>query len=103
MNKISITIVLVFLNISCHQQRDIYAIKYTPVAAGKCKSDSTNTYHYTRPVRYKGSLPLLIILDSGGDGLMAVKKMQSAVSAISMHRGGFRPGKELFPGLCPVD
>jgi hypothetical protein len=80
MNKIPVILVLVFLNIACHQQKDVYAIKYAPVAAGKCTSDSTNTYHYTRPVRYKGSLPLLIILDSGGDGLMAVKKMQPAVS-----------------------
>ncbi len=44
--------------------------------------DTLNTYHYIRPARYNGSLPLLIILDSGGDGLMAVNKMQPAVSHI---------------------
>ena len=47
-----------------------------------CKSDTLNTYHYIRPARYNGSLPLLIILDSGGDGLMAVKKVRPAVSQI---------------------
>jgi pimeloyl-ACP methyl ester carboxylesterase len=80
MNRIAFIIVLVFLHITCQQQKNIYAVKYTPVIAGKCKSDSTNTYHYTRPMHHSGSMPLLIILDSGGDGLMAVKKMQPAVS-----------------------
>ncbi len=41
-----------------------------------------NTYHYIRPAQYNGSLPLLILLDSGGDGLMAVNKVQPAVSKI---------------------
>jgi hypothetical protein len=82
MNRIALIILLVFLHITCHQDRNTYAVNYTTVAAGRCKSDTLNTYHYIRPVRYNGSLPLLIILDSGGDGLMAVKKIQPAISQI---------------------
>jgi hypothetical protein len=80
MIRIALILLLVFLHITCHQDRNIYAVDYTAVAAGKCSSDTMNTYHYIRPARYKGSLPLLIILDSGGDGLLAVKKMKPAVT-----------------------
>jgi hypothetical protein len=82
MNRIALILFLVFLQITCHQDRNIYAVNYTAVAPGSCKSDTLNTYHFIRPVRYKGSLPLLIILDSGGDGLMALKKIQPAVLQI---------------------
>ena len=82
MNRIALILLLVFLQITCHQERNIYAVDYTTIAAGWCKSDTLNTYHYIRPAHYNRSLPLLIILDSGGDGLMAVKKIQLAVSRI---------------------
>ena len=81
MNRIALVLLLVFLHITCHQDRNIYSVDYTAVAAGRCKSDTLNTYCFIRPLRYNGSLPLLIILDSGGDGLMAVNKTQPAVSA----------------------
>ena len=54
MNRIAFVLVLVFLHISCHKERNIYAVDYIPVTAGKCKSDTLNTYHYTRPVRPSG-------------------------------------------------
>jgi pimeloyl-ACP methyl ester carboxylesterase len=79
MNKIGLIFLLIFLNLACHQGKKIHAFEYTPVAAGICRLDSLNTYHFIRPKRYKGSLPLLIILDPGGNGLGAVKKAQPAV------------------------
>ena len=82
MNRIALILLLIFFHTTCRQDRNIYPVNYTAVASGSCKSDTLNTYHYIRPVRYNGSLPLLIILDSGGDGLMAVKKIQPAVSQI---------------------
>jgi hypothetical protein len=82
MNRIALVFLLVFLHIACKQDRNIPGVNYITVATGRCKSDTLNSYHYTRPARYSGSLPLLIILDSGGDGLMAVKKIQPAVLQI---------------------
>jgi pimeloyl-ACP methyl ester carboxylesterase len=82
MNRIALIFIVVLLHVTCRQDRNIYAVNYTAVAAGRCKSDTLNTYHYVRPVRHKGSLPLLIILDSGGNGLMAVGKIQPAVKKI---------------------
>jgi hypothetical protein len=82
MNRIALVLLLILLPITCHQDRNIYAVNYIPVASGRCASDTMNTYHFIRPARYSGNLPLLIILDSGGDGLLAVKKIQPAVSQI---------------------
>jgi hypothetical protein len=80
MNRIALIFLLVFLQITCKQDKNIYAVNYTAMAAGSCRTDTLNTYHCIRPAGHNGSLPLLIILDSGGDGLMAVKKIQPAVS-----------------------
>ena len=82
MNRIALVLLPVFLHFTCHQDRNIRAVDYTTVAAGSCESDTSNTYHFIRPARFNGSLPLLIILDSGGDGLMAVKKIRPAVLQI---------------------
>jgi len=81
MNRFAILFILI-LHVSCHQEKNISAVNYMPVAAGRCKTDTLNSWHYTRPAHYNGSLPLLLILDSGGDGLLAVTKMQPAVSQI---------------------
>jgi hypothetical protein len=98
MNRIALILLLVFLHITCHQDRITYAVNYTTIAAGCCKSDTLNTYHYIRPARYNGNLPLLIILDSGGDGLMAVKKIQPAVSQIPCLVVGSDRVRNNFPG-----
>ncbi len=83
MNRASAIFAVVILMITCHQEKNAYAVDYTHVAAGRCQSDTMNAFHFIRPVRYSGSLPLLIILDSGGDGLLAVRKMEPAVSGFS--------------------
>lgn len=102
MNKSVFILVLVFLHITCHQERNIYAVNYTPVTAGKCISDTMNTYHYIRPARYKGSLPLLIILDPGGDGLLAVKKMKPAVTGFPCLVVGSDQVRNYFQGYIPT-
>jgi hypothetical protein len=70
------------MNNACKQERETKTVVYTPVAAGKCSVDTLNAYHFIHPDQQKGSFPLLIVLDSGGDGLMAVKKIEPAVSRI---------------------
>jgi hypothetical protein len=82
MNLIYLVLLLLFLNNACNREREIKTIVYTRVAAKKCSADTLNAYHFILPVKHKGSIPLLIILDSGGDGLMAVKKIEPAVSRI---------------------
>jgi hypothetical protein len=82
MNRIALLLLLLLFHTACRQDRSIHAVNYTAVASGTCMSDTLNSYHYIRPVRYSGSLPLLIILDSGGNGLMAVDKVRPAVSKI---------------------
>ncbi len=81
MNRIASILPLILLHFACIQEKSIYSVNYTTVSAGRCMSDTLNTYHYIRPARYDGSIPLLIILDSGGDGLMAVNNSRPAVSA----------------------
>lgn len=82
MNLICLVLLLLFLNNSCNREREIKTVAYTPVATGKCNTDTANSYHFMLPEEHQGNLPLLIILDSGGDGLLAVRKTEQAVSRI---------------------
>lgn len=82
MNLICLVLLLLFLNNSCNREREIKTVTYTPVATGKCNTDTANSYHFILPEEHKGNLPLLIILDAGGDGLLAVRKTEQAVSRI---------------------
>jgi pimeloyl-ACP methyl ester carboxylesterase len=45
-------------------------------------ADSGNRFHFTKPENASTTLPLLIILDSGGDGLFALKKVTPALTHI---------------------
>lgn len=102
MNRFALILLFLFFSIACQQEKNINAVKYTPVAFGRCNSDTLNTYHYIRPFPYNGSLPLLIILDSGGDGLMAVKKIQPAVSQIPCLVVGSDRVRNNFQGYIQV-
>jgi pimeloyl-ACP methyl ester carboxylesterase len=91
-------LLFLFLSNACTREKEVTAVTYTPVAAGKCSVDATNGYHYILPVNHKGSLPLLIILDSGGDGLMAVNKTRPAVSQIPCVVVGSDLVRNNYPG-----
>lgn len=49
-------------------------ITYRNIEKGQCDADTSNRYHYVMPENHEGKVALLIILDSGGDGLLGVKK-----------------------------
>ena len=98
MNSIYPVLLLLFLNNACNREREIKALVYTPVAIGKCSVDTVNVYHFILPEKHKGSLPLLIILDSGGDGLLAVKKTEPAVSRIPCVVVGSDLVRNNYPG-----
>jgi hypothetical protein len=93
---------IVFLHIACQKDRKNITVNYTAVAAGRCMPDTADSYHYIRPVQYKGSLPLWIILDSGGDGLMAARKIQPAVSQIPCIVVGSDLIRNNFQGYIPA-
>jgi hypothetical protein len=102
MKLIHLIILLVALNNACTRDRDQKIIAYTPVTPGKCNSDTLNTYHYIQPSQYEGSLPLLILLDSGGDGLFAVKKVEPAVLQIPCVIIGSDLVRNNYPGFEKV-
>jgi predicted esterase len=99
MKLIHLIILLLFLNNACIRERDTKTVTYTPVASGKCCADTLNTYYYILPKQHKGSLPLLILLDSGGDGLFAVRKVEPAVSRIPCVVVGSDLVRNNFPGF----
>lgn len=82
MKKILPAIVYVLLFLACTGENNSSVISYNPISVSKCNSDTTNDYHYVLPQKHSGILPLWIILDSGGDGLLAVNKMKPAVADI---------------------
>lgn len=57
-------------------------LKYSQPKEAFCMADSNNRFHFTKPENVSGTLPLLIILDSGGDGLFALKKVTPALTHI---------------------
>ncbi len=67
---------------SCKQEPQSPLLKYSTPKEGFCRTDSRNRFHFTKPENASGTLPLLIILDSGGDGLFALKKVTPALSHI---------------------
>jgi hypothetical protein len=88
-------ILFLLLN-SCSPEKEI---NYSQPVKGKCNSDNENIYHYSLPQQYEGSLPLLIILDSGGDGLMAVNKTIPALTNIPCLVIGSDLIRNNFPGF----
>jgi len=102
MKLIYLIVLLLFLNNACVREKDINPVTYAPVTTGKCNADTVNTYHYILPEQHNGSLPLLILLDSGGDGLFAVKKVEPAVSRIPCVLVGSNRVRNNFPGFEKV-
>jgi hypothetical protein len=82
MKLINLILPAFLLCISCHGEKEIQAVTYAPVGVGKCSTDAGNMYHFSLPVRHGSDLPLLIVLDSHGDGLLAVNKTLPAVANI---------------------
>jgi len=82
MNINYMVIILMLLLNTCSPDKALKNIEYTPVAIEKCTLDTFNVYHYIEPRKHVESLPVIILLDSGGDGLLAVHKAASAVSQI---------------------
>jgi hypothetical protein len=79
MKFLKLVFLLFILNFSCKRASEI---NYSSPIAGKCTVDASNVYHYVLPEKHGGGLPLLVILDSGGDGLMAVTKTIPALFQI---------------------
>jgi hypothetical protein len=88
----------IFLSYACIPEKEIKTVAYKQVAAGKCMNDTLNAYHFIQPEHHKGNLPMLIILDSGGDGLLAVRKTAPAVSRIPCVVVGSDLVRNNFPG-----
>src|SRR5512133_104621 len=84
---------------ACDPGREISHYRYEEIKSGKCSADPLNTFHYTLPEKTAGKLPLLIILDSGGDGLFAVKKVLPAADLTPCIIIGSDLIKNNFPGF----
>jgi hypothetical protein len=98
MKKNYLILPTLILCLACHHGQQIRTIAYSPVASVRCSADTNNAYHYTLPVAHKGNLPLLLILDSGGNGLMAVQKSQPAVNMFPCLVVGSDLIRNSFPG-----
>jgi pimeloyl-ACP methyl ester carboxylesterase len=73
---------LLILVIACQHEIIIQTCSYTQATKAGCGTDSFNTYHFILPRDHKKTIPLLLVLDSGGDGLFAIEKIKPAVSGI---------------------
>jgi hypothetical protein len=81
--KANCPLLLTFLiSLSCSSKNGAEFVRYYPAAFSSCIADTNNTYHYVLPEKHNGILPLWIILDSGGDGLLAVNNAKPAVAEI---------------------
>jgi pimeloyl-ACP methyl ester carboxylesterase len=80
MKQLYLLLILLLCFTGCSQAYEPVSIAYGPVTAAICTADTLNGYHYIIPSNHPTPLPLLIILDSGGDGALAVKKVENAVS-----------------------
>jgi hypothetical protein len=80
MKSRSVILLFIILLNACNQEKAIQTCTYTKVEEGKCIADTSNSYHFILPEQHKGKIPLLLVLDSGGDGLLAIEKMAPAVS-----------------------
>jgi hypothetical protein len=94
--------VLVFSILACKTDNETISIPYTKVAQEKCDIEPANVYHYILPEQHEGSLSLVIILDSGGDGLLAVKKAEPAVFEIPCMVVGSDLIRNNFAGYEPA-
>jgi surfactin synthase thioesterase subunit len=77
-----IIIPAILFNLSCSKQQAAESKVYLPVTMRKCNNDSLNIYHFIIPEKAGEKIPLIIFLDSGGDGLLAVKKVEPAIAGI---------------------
>ncbi len=75
----SLLFLLGILQVACNQEVRLPIISYTKAAKASCPGDTLNTYHFIQPEHPVEKMPLLLVLDSGGDGLLAVEKIQPAV------------------------
>ncbi len=82
MKTFNLLLLLLILTSTCTSEYNRENIAYNPPVIGNCNDDTVNAYHYVLPEKHSGTLPLWIILDSGGDGLLAVNKTKSAVADI---------------------
>lgn len=82
MKAFNLLLLLLLLTVNCTSENDRENIVYNPATPGKCDADTSNVYHYVLPEKHSGILPLWIILDSGGDGLLAVNKTKPAIAEI---------------------
>src|SRR5512133_3447759 len=95
-------ILLLFITVlsaACTDGNHVQTYRYEEIKTGKCSADPLNTFHYTMPEKNTGKLPLLIILDSGGDGLFAVKKVLPAAGLPPCIMVGSDLIKNNFPGF----
>jgi hypothetical protein len=75
-------IIAVFLISACNSAPVPETVAYSEIKEGQCDDDAFNAYHYVVPEKSSGRFPLLIILDSGGDGLFGIKKCLPAAGNI---------------------
>ncbi|MCB9000222.1 MAG: hypothetical protein H6540_09185 [Bacteroidales bacterium] len=76
---ISLLLFSLLFGTSCHRNT---SVTFSDSKSDKCDTDPDNSYHYILPLNSKAKLPLLVILDSGGDGAMAVEKTRPALTRI---------------------
>ncbi|HEX2395034.1 MAG TPA: hypothetical protein VHI78_06775 [Bacteroidales bacterium] len=85
------------LSMECNEEIKLPVISYSEIHSSQCSRDTLHVYHYTIPIQQTGKLPLLIILDSGGDGLFAVKKLQPAAGNFAIIMAGSDLIKNNYP------
>lgn len=75
-------LLIVLSSFACSHNERIISYRFDDIKQGICREDSLHTYHYTLPKNNNTKLPLLVILDSGGDGLFAIQKVLPAAESI---------------------
>ncbi len=82
MKQIFSVIFFLYCMCACKQESLPSAVKFDAPRESFCLADSLNRYHFIKPEKSSKALPLLIILDSGGDGLFALHKVAPALGYI---------------------
>jgi hypothetical protein len=75
-------------------------IQYQDMQAGQCAVDTANKYYILIPgsLEQEQKLPLVIVLDPHGDGILAVEKFRNAVQFFPCIVAGSELIKNNFPG-----
>ena len=81
--KVLAMLIAASLFVGCGNDSDVLKVNYKTPIERTCKSDTVNRYHVGIPDTLIGNYPVIIILDSHGDGLKSVTKFEKSLTNVS--------------------